>query len=125
LQDILEDAVSASFDKVTLPTDPFASSSARAEYIQKRVVLSGSFDEKLKTVMTQKYVALFLNPESWVDYRRTGYPEITPAVGGSTALNPNGGIPRRFAYPNSEVLQNKSVPTTTANLQEPRLWWDK
>ncbi len=124
LQTLLEDAVNASFNKVTSSSDPFASPDNRTEYIQKRVQLSGDFREKLEDIITQKYIALYLNPEAWVDYRRTGYPAIDPATGGSTALNPNGEIPRRFAYPNSEVLQNKSVPTTTANLQDPRLWWD-
>lgn len=124
LQAILEVAINASFEKVTLPTDPFASSDNRLAYIEARGQLSGDANAKLETLITQKYVALFLNPEVWVDYRRTGYPVLEPATGGSTALNPNGEIPRRFAYPNSEVLQNKSVPTTTSNLQEPRVWWD-
>lgn len=125
LQTLLEDAINASFAKVTSATDPFASSASRTEYILKRAQLSGDFDSKLETVMIQKYTALFLNPEAWTDFRRTGYPILAPATGGSTALNPNGEIPRRFAYPDSEVLQNKSIPTTSANLQEPRLWWDQ
>lgn len=124
LQPLLEEAVSASFDKVTSASDPFASPANQTEYIAVRAQLTGTAEEKLETVITQKYVALFLNPEAWTDYRRTGYPILTPATGGTTALNPNGAIPRRFPYPNSEVLQNKNVPTEDANLQEPRLWWD-
>jgi hypothetical protein len=124
LQPLLEEAVTASFEKVTSPSDPFASPSAQNEYIASRAQLAGDAQEKLETIITQKYIALFLNPEVWTDYRRTGYPALQPATGGSTALNPNGQIPRRFAYPNSEVLQNKNIPTTEANLQEPRLWWD-
>lgn len=124
LQDLLEQAVTASFDKVTSPSDPFATGAKQAEYIASRAQLSGDPDDKLETIMTQKYIALFLNPEAWTDYRRTGYPQLGPAQGGSTALNPNGEIPRRFPYPNTEVLQNANVPTKESNLQEPRLWWD-
>lgn len=42
-------------------------------------------------IMTQKYLAMFVNVEAWVDYRRTGFPILT--------ANPNGdvtGIPQRF-----------------------------
>lgn len=45
----------------------------------------------LEKIMTQKYIALFINIEAWTDYRRTGYPALT--------ANPNGdvaGIPQRF-----------------------------
>lgn len=125
LQALLAEAITASFNKVTSATDPFAALDKRTAYIAKRAQLSGDFANKLALVITQKYLALYLNPETWTDYRRTGYPALEPATGGSTALNPNGQIPRRFAYPNSEVLQNKNVPTTTGNLQEPRLWWDQ
>ncbi len=35
----------------------------------------------MKNVLTQKYVALFMQPyEAWADYRRTGYPDTTVLV---------------------------------------------
>lgn len=125
LQALLESAITSSFDDVTSSSDPFATADNRTEYITKRAQLAGSYSDRLETIITQKYVALYLNPEVWTDYRRTGYPSLSPATGGTTALNPNGEIPRRFAYPNSEVVQNEGIPTTTANLQEPKLWWDQ
>ncbi|MBX2924839.1 MAG: SusD/RagB family nutrient-binding outer membrane lipoprotein [Chitinophagaceae bacterium] len=125
IQASLETAVKSSFEKVTSVADPFASQQNQDEYIAKRVQLNGSAAEKLKTIITQKYVALYLNPEVWVDYRRTGYPELSPATGGATTINPNGEIPRRFSYPNSEVNLNPQLPVKSSDLQQPRLWWDQ
>lgn len=125
VQTALETAVKASFNKVTSATDPFASEQNREDYIQKRVQLSGDAEQKLETIITQKYIALYLNPEAWTDYRRTGYPDLTPATGGATAINPNGEIPRRFAYPNSEANLNPKLPVKNSDLQQPKLWWDE
>ncbi len=121
----LETAVRSSFDKVTSTADPFASPEKKDDYINKRVQLAGSFGQKLETIITQKYIALFLNPEAWTDYRRTGYPSLAPATGGVTAINPTGAIPRRFAYPNSEANLNPKLPVKNSNLQTPKLWWDQ
>ena len=125
IQTALEDAVRRSFEKVTSATDPYATPEKQDAYIAKRVQLTGNAAKKLETIITQKYIALYLNPEVWVDYRRTGYPALTPATGGATAINPDGQIPRRFAYPNSEVNLNPNLPVKNSNLQTPKLWWDK
>ncbi len=66
-------------------------------------------------IMTQKYIALFTQPESWTDWRRTGIP----------ALSGNGGqdIPRRFLYPETERLYNgANVPSATLLS---KVWWDQ
>ena len=68
----------------------------------------------LEEIMTQKWLALYLNPEVWVDYRRTGYPTLTPVTGNS--------IPSRFLYPTDERLYNPNTPETT--IWQP-VWWDK
>jgi hypothetical protein len=124
-QQALSDAVTASFNKViTLTADTNATPVKRTNYIMKRATLSGTFNQKLETLITQKYVALFLNPEVWNDYRRTGYPILTPAKNGITSLNPDGQVPRRFPLPDTEVTLNPSAPANT-DYQHPRLWWDK
>lgn len=125
IQASLETAVKSSFAKVTSTADTFATQSKQSEYITKRVQLTGTPEEKLETIITQKYIALYLNPEVWADYRRTGYPQLTPATGGATTINPNGEIPRRFSYPNSEVNLNPKLPEKNSDLQSPRLWWDQ
>jgi hypothetical protein len=125
IQTVLEQAVRASFAKVISLNDTFATAAKQDDYSSKVVVLTGDAEQKKEKIITQKYIALYLNPEAWVDYRRTGYPVLTPATGGSTAINPNGEIPRRFAYPNSEATLNPNMPYQQSDLQAPRLWWDK
>jgi len=59
----------------------------------------------LEEVMTQKWFALFANPESFSDWRRTGIP----------VLEPNNGvaIPTRWLYPQSEIELNSNTPDVT------------
>ena len=60
----------------------------------------------LNEIMTEKYTALFLNPEIWNDYKRTCLPQRTPTVEG-------GLIPSRLLYPLSERNTN------SANIPDP------
>lgn len=67
--------------------------------------------------------------ESWSNWRRTGFPVLTPVVypGNST----NGTIPRRFPYPIDEAGFNTanynaavaSIPG--GDVLTSRVWWDK
>lgn len=72
----------------------------------------------LERLMTQKYIAMFLQPEAFTDWRRTGIPQLTPAVDNQT----NNIIPRRWPYPNSE-RSNNSANTPVVSITD-RLWWD-
>ncbi len=123
-QTALTDAVNASFDKITAAGDPNAGPEKRAAYLAARATLTGDPAVDLEKIITQKYIALFLQPEPWVDYRRTGFPSLPLAANATHSLNPNGQIPRRFPYPQNEQSLNKSLPGAS-NYQEPRLWWDK
>jgi len=81
----------------------------------------------LEKIMTQKYVALYLNPEAFTDWRRTGIPALTPATDAAT---PNGNIPRRFPYPAPERLYNGANLNAAVTNQgfvslESPVWWDK
>ncbi|HSV76464.1 MAG TPA: SusD/RagB family nutrient-binding outer membrane lipoprotein, partial [Bacteroidales bacterium] len=54
----------------------------------------------LRQIIEAKYVALFLQPEVWSDFRRTGFPQLTP-------FNPaENTIPRRMLYPQNELNNN-------------------
>jgi len=72
----------------------------------------------LEQIITAKYVALFLNPEVWTDYRRTGYPELPPYEDA-----PENKIPRRFVYPQNEYERNADNIPDDAGLFD-RVWWD-
>ncbi|SHF66271.1 Starch-binding associating with outer membrane [Mariniphaga anaerophila] len=56
---------------------------------------SSSITNKHELVMTQKWIALWLQAEPWFDWRRTGYPDFEPAA--NPAYGP--ALPLRLAYP--------------------------
>jgi hypothetical protein len=120
-QTALQEAVRANLIKVSKGT---LDNTTIDNYINANAVLSGDFNSKLSTIIRQKYIALFASIESWTDYRRTGFPVLTPNEGGDHNQNPGGAIPRRLAYPQTERLYNKSFPSTLPTLQD-RFWWDQ
>lgn len=66
--------------------------------------------------------------ESWINWRRSGYPVLTPVVYPNNATN--GTIPRRFPYPITEATANpdnlKAAQDALANGDKltSRVWWD-
>jgi len=71
------------------------------ESIQRYSDISGA--DLLEAIMLEKYKALFLNPQVWNDWKRTGFPQIV-----SNAVNKD--IPRRFMYPDDEENSNENFP---------------
>ena len=59
----------------------------------------------LTAILDEKYIAQFQMLEAWSDYRRTCYPNITPA---SQAFS--GNVPARFIYASSEITANSNIP---------------
>jgi hypothetical protein len=89
------------------------------------------YNKMLEKILTQKYVATFwVGVESWVDYRRTGYPFLIPvAYSGSAEVDINRG-PQRMPYPAAEYTDNlANVQKAVSDyLQGPdnlatKLWW--
>lgn len=72
----------------------------------------------LEKIMTQKYVAMFTQPEVWADWRRTNLPALTPNPDGDVAA-----IPRRLTTAQSERLYNTSATVITDILKP--VWWDE
>lgn len=100
-------------------------------------------DGKMEIVMTQKWIANFMNPvDAYTDYRRTGFPAlfnpnktqdpgygVNPTVAErSPAQVPITNIasyPRSLYYPtNSETELNPNMEQKT-NLSTPFVFWDK
>ena len=81
----------------------------------------------MEQIGNQKWVALFLNGyEAWAEWRRTGYPNLTPAI---AAQNPSRQIPVRQAYPVTERDLNETNYNEVVNRQgedglDTKVWWD-
>lgn len=80
----------------------------------------------LQLIAEQRYIATFdQGLQSWFEWRRTGFPVLTPAVSGT-----NGGlIPVRVPYPLNEASLNGTNMNAAIDNQGPddlntRVWWD-
>ena len=85
-------------------------------------------ERKLELIGEQYWIATYLNHiEAWSNWRRTGYPKLTPA---NDANNVTGGtIPRRLRYYEDEVGSNpasykEAVARQGPDLLTTRVWWD-
>lgn len=80
----------------------------------------------IQQIVTQKWLANFVNGyEGWIEYRRTGFPELKTI---SASLN-NDLIPVRMPYPTKEEALNKdnfsaAAARTDGNSVNARVWWD-
>jgi len=95
---------------------------------QPEVAYNGT--EALRKIAYQRWLHLYMNGyEAWAEWRRTGYPVLTPAPN-------NGGtpIPRRQAYPVKEQNINgdnyRSAISSQPGLSgkddlNGRVWWDQ
>jgi hypothetical protein len=92
------------------------SQSAIETYITDQGTLpTTSIDAAIAKVATQEFIALYLNPEAWVVWRRTGNPSLTPTG--------PGDVPRRLVYPQSEYSYN-AANTPPSTLYAPKIFWD-
>ena len=64
--------------------------------------------DKHEVIVEEAYTAYFgyAFHQTWANYRRTGYPVLTPSPNGDNGLNPGGAIPQRYIYPISESETN-------------------
>jgi hypothetical protein len=98
------------------------SAAAITTYLNARPNL-GTVQNPLAEIIREKYIANFLKFEAWNDWRRTGYPVLTPVAGALTS-----GIPQRFPNPASELINNTASITATgipAGLagMTVKVWW--
>lgn len=91
-------------------------------------------EKALEQINTEYYIHTFCNEyEAFANWRRTGYPKLTPARNAASYPNnvTNGEIPRRFIYPTSEITANPvnyndAVKRLSGgDKMTSRVWWDK
>lgn len=111
--------INASFD--------FYGITPEADYFtQGSVAYTGTEDQLLEKIGIQKWISLYFQGlEAWFDWRRTGFPKLTPAVDNQN----NDMIPVRFIYPISEQALNADNRATAVARQgaddiNSRVWWD-
>lgn len=109
-------AVTASFEANGVGADA-------ADYLAQATV---AYDGSLQRIGEQEWVALFCQGvEAWTEWRRTGFPALTPAIEG--VINQ---IPSRYTYPSIEQSVNKAnYAAAVAQQGEDKLttkvWWMK
>ena len=105
------EAVIAHVEKITGATIPGSYRTAEASETGASITLD--------KIMTQKYIALFTQPEVWTDWRRTDIPQLQPYADATGVSS----IPRRYPISQSERINNPNAPA-----QYPittRVWWDE
>jgi hypothetical protein len=100
---------------------------AKAAYLADLSINKGTVAVTLKDIMRQKFIALFLNPETFTDYRRYNFSTNVFAnltiPANADPLNGGKWI-RRFVYSNSE--RNTNTQNYNANFKSmvTPVWWD-
>jgi hypothetical protein len=114
-----DNGIRASFEFYGITPDASYFTQADVEY-------TGTSDEKLVKIGTQKWIAFyFQGMEAWFDWRRTNIPVLTPAVSNQN----DNRIPVRFIYPIIEQSLNAANRTAAVGRQgsddiNTHVWWD-
>lgn len=125
------DGIKAHMDQMaTWDAASAVATGARDTYIAANPLVAG---RELEQINTQYWIASFLNgPEAFANFRRTGYPALTPNPYGqpNNPDVPNGTFIRRVGYPTSELSVNltnvnAAIAIMGADKLSTRLWWDK
>ncbi len=87
-------------------------------YVAQPEIDPGVGNLTLELVMTQKYIAMYLQQEAYSDWRRTGIPALEP-VSGTT-------IPVRWNYSANEYLFNANSPDETeVSIYTDKVGWNR
>lgn len=85
---------------------------------------------ELEDINTQYWISSFLvGPESWANFRRSGFPILKPNPFPGSDLKTEPFI-RRLTYTDAELNVNKAnvlkaIERQGANTMDTRIWWDK
>jgi hypothetical protein len=126
-----DNAVAAAINKWTAYDESFAVDAGTiSDYIDGLGFDAASAADKERMIGEQYWAATFLDNcyEGYANWRRTGYPVLTPV---DYPGNETGGtIPRRLRYPTFEERENPDNYQAAVAAQGPdqfttRVWWDK
>lgn len=91
-------------------------------YLASTEVSMGVGAFTIDDILKEKWVALFLHPETWNDARRYDYQYKNMTLPANLNPNLNGEYIRRLPYPDSETSRNgNNVPSVTLL---DRIFWD-
>jgi hypothetical protein len=85
-------------------------------YLASHGTLPGTPAAAIQMIASEEYIALFLNPETWTLWRRTGMPALVSVSGNA--------IPRRLLYPQTEINFNEANVPQNVTLTSPKIFWD-
>jgi len=109
-QPIYDSAIAKHMEMLGIPNDSIQ------VYISSRPALTGT--NAIQQIITEKYVANFLNPESYNDWRRTGFPALSLVQNAYVNY-----IPRHWPIAQTETLTNPQ-PQQNGVTTATRVWWD-
>ncbi|WP_316804127.1 SusD/RagB family nutrient-binding outer membrane lipoprotein [Pedobacter nototheniae] len=101
-------------------------------YVAQNPLDESSVQNSLKSINTQYWITTGTNfnfIESWLNWKRSGYPELVPV--NYTGNVTNATIPRRMIYLSTEILNNTiNYKDAVSRLNggdvlTSRVWWDK
>ena len=95
--------------EASLQTGDASAAATALNNVRARYSKAAIASPTLNDIMTEKYIALFQNPEVWNDYKRTCLPALTPVVGKSV-------IPGRFLYGQTQVQTDPQPATENDNI---------
>lgn len=99
--------------------DAGVSTANATTYITANGTLTGTTAQQLEQIITEKYIANYgVAVEPWTDWRRTGYPPITPPANAVVSY-----VPRSLYYPQSEIDLNPNAKQKPG--LDVRIFWDK
>lgn len=92
-------------------------------YVNSSEVSMGEVAFTKADIFKEKWIAMFLHPETWVDARRNDYQYADFTLPQNLNPNLNGQFIRRLAYPDSEVSRNGNNVPDVSLLD--RIFWDE
>jgi hypothetical protein len=115
------EGITANMDKLEANTD------SSTLYLSDPLVDVGMANLTMELIMKEKFIAMFLNPESFTDYRRYDFdPNVFNGLELPEDHDPDiGGLwVRRANYPSSEFSRNgDNVEAVAEDISVP-VWWD-